>query len=804
MNKIKSFKLSGFRGIRDSLTIDLDGRSILLYGDNGSGKSSISDAFEWFYYDSVKHLAGEEIGRNSYEALRNFLINKEEPSLFRIKFTKDDFDCEKTIEIKKKSFSSNYSNDTVSFNEYRLASKDENLLLRHQDLINFIMATKTERLKALSDIIGFSEVTAVRDTLKKTVNSLNKEIKTKDFDNQINRQQANLLESIGQNIVTDEQFVTSVNEMIAELELGKTADNIKEIKDVLELLKDSQDTVVIEQQMLLNKIIEYMASLPLLLDQLDVDYDQFFKEFQQVSNNAEKLAKIALGKLLSSGFELLSGDKYTEDICPLCLQPKSHVVLLAEVQARSLELENLKKEVAELDKQKKVVKDLVDRILKPLDELLFNKLLAAEGTFAEIKERLDTIKVGLGKYYEQISTEVAEDKIVDDSHKMVIDRSIIELIADRTKNELEEIKLKIRSNSRTTIHSKIVLAENAYKQIKGLENEKAEIEKQRQSLELVYLEFVKKQKEGLEAFLNEFSKDINDIYEFMNPHERVSDMRIVPLEKDDELAGLTIQFKFYDSEVIPPQKFLSESHLNCFGLAFFLASVRAFNNQNRFFILDDVISSFDSNHRKRFADLLIDKFEDYQIIILTHETHWYNYMANAIRNKWITGSVYWKEDVGTYLDEPPETLINRIEASLAAGRTEGIGNDIRKYLEHILKDFAINLEVRVKFLFNDKNEDRMAPELLSELKSKINKASPKLAEKEIEQLSRSMFIGNKDSHDSSYNPSPGDLKAYWNEVKNLESVFLCSDCGKRISLKYYDNVAKHIRCKCGNKTYSWK
>jgi len=64
----------------------------------------------------------------------------------------------------------------------------------------------------------------------------------------------------------------------------------------------------------------------------------------------------------------------------------------------------------------------------------------------------------------------------------------------------------------------------------------------------------------------------------------------------------------------------SESHLNCLGLSFFLASVEAFNKNNKFIIFDDVISSFDTTHRKRFTDLILGEFSDYQIILLTHES----------------------------------------------------------------------------------------------------------------------------------------------------------------------------------------
>lgn len=73
--KIKNFKIKGLRGIRNDLFLELNNQSILLYGDNGSGKSSISDAFEWYYKDEIEHLISEEIDRKGGKtALRNIFL----------------------------------------------------------------------------------------------------------------------------------------------------------------------------------------------------------------------------------------------------------------------------------------------------------------------------------------------------------------------------------------------------------------------------------------------------------------------------------------------------------------------------------------------------------------------------------------------------------------------------------------------------------------------------------------------------------------------------------------------------------
>jgi hypothetical protein len=50
----------------------------------------------------------------------------------------------------------------------------------------------------------------------------------------------------------------------------------------------------------------------------------------------------------------------------------------------------------------------------------------------------------------------------------------------------------------------------------------------------------------------------------------------------------------------------------------------------------------------------------------------------------------------------------------------------------------------------------------------------------------------------------GDLKAFWKDVKGIEALFFCDSCNTPVQLKYYDEAAKNIKCKCGAKTYDFK
>ena len=78
------------------------------------------------------------------------------------------------------------------------------------------------------------------------------------------------------------------------------------------------------------------------------------------------------------------------------------------------------------------------------------------------------------------------------------------------------------------------------------------------------------------------------------------------------------------------------------------------------------------------------------------------------------------------------------------------------------------------------------------------------AEPVIDRLLGSLSIGNKDSHDSSFEPTFGDMKAFWQDVTDFEKLFFCDTCGSAVSLRYYDEGVKQVSCKKGDLIYTWK
>jgi len=803
--KINEISLKGIRGTKDTLKLPLNGKSALLYGDNGTGKSSISDSLEWFFTDKVEHLNSLEIDLK--EALRNAKIDASVTSEVALSFTNNKVDATKNIYYKKTKLLTDFNNTSEDFTKFYTDTKNENLILRFKNLTNFVDNTKTEKLKYLSEIIGFSEVSKKKEVLQKCYNAIKSEITKQNFEGQKSNLQRILIEKIGASISQEQNFIDKLNEKIKSLNIGFEIKIIEDIDKVLTHLTSPENNKLNLELAFLENIQNNLNLLKSEIGFINSEYGKYYLEFEKIASDVQSIMQTFFKELLNSGKNVIT--KYhKEDSCPLCLQPKNIEELQAEITKRLEEIEESSKKLNDFNKSKTLVSEIALERTRRIDALLQNPDINSDEN-KTLKIEIQKIKDKIGAFQNASTIKVTSGEKIAEPEKINLledDFNFQAQILDR----ITKIKEVLKNNS-TILYNEISSAKEAFLNIRLIEKQKGILENQQNSLKIIYDEFIKKQKEGLENFITTFSGKINEFYQFMNPNEPFQELKIVTIGEDDELNGLTIEYKYEGNWVSPPQKYFSESHLNCFGLSFFLASVIAFNKVSKFVVLDDVISSFDSTHRKKFADLIIEKFNDYQFIVLTHEREWFDNMIKPLAKKkgWYINEIKWSESKGTHFDETPSELKDFIEHNLSEGISSNMGNPIRRYMEQKLKDIVSNTEAKVVFKYNEINEHRMCYELITSLKSTIKIANKDLLSTYpvIDRIENSAQIGNTLSHDNPLDSKIGDLRAIWSDIIEFEKIFYCQEatCTKpKVSIKNYDTLTKTIRCGCGKTSYNWK
>jgi hypothetical protein len=805
MAKIKSTNISGIRGIKDPLPLNLNNRSILIFGENGSGKSSLTDAIEWYYSDGVEHLISKETGATKGRgSLRNLFIPDNEDAFVNIQYSNNKLNATKTIDS---SLRTSASNTTDDFKEYLLATQSENLILRYRDLVEFIIATPGEKLDKLQNIIGFSAVADVRGLLKKSAGRIARNIKSTNFDNQKNAQQSVVLDNLGQNAYTDDQLFAGANQLIKSLQNGKDIKSHKDIRGVLKAIETKEDTALLEQISFYTKVGENLTEIVGNIAIIHTSYKAYYTIYTELRKDPENIKKLQLLDLLKEGQSVLKNDVVQDDYCPLCQREKSKIELINELNERIKELEELEKEKDKLEEQGQKLKDILRVNVNTIDGLLKEKLFKEEQQ-AKLLEKVQQVKTSLNSFSAELEKELTAKDPIQEPSKIQINKKQISELAKQAQGTAKALTESKQTNIKFQIYTKLFHAVTAYNQYQSIKRQQEILTKQQVTFQALFADFIKRQEDALNVFLKMFSANIDEYYATMNPNEKIEDIKLVPIkDKNDDLVGITIEYSFFDETKTPPIAYLSESHINCLGLSFFLASVKAFNKENEFFILDDVISSFDRPHRTRFAKLLTDKFGDYQILLLTHEQGFFELVASDVKSKgWLIQDFKWSKENGVGIEKGITDMKERILKKFEDKDTDGLGNDIRVYTEKVMKEIALNIEAQVAFRYNEINEKRMAPELLDAVHGRISKMGNGLRDKaNIQKLKgMPMFIGNVTSHDNEFTESIEDLASIWEDIENTIHTFYCDECKKFISIKYFDNVESKIRCGCGKLTYDWK
>jgi hypothetical protein len=304
---------------------------------------------------------------------------------------------------------------------------------------------------------------------------------------------------------------------------------------------------------------------------------------------------------------------------------------------------------------------------------------------------------------------------------------------------------------------------------------------------------------ALQRALDLMSQDISRFYLAMHPGENVDDVRLTVLED-----GVEFEYTFHGRRVYPPLKYLSESHLNCLGIAAFLASVRLFNKACGFFVLDDIVTSFDANHRLRLLHVLRSEFSNWQIILLTHEPFWFEPIKKEMASGgWSFSELEIVPGSGIRLKTSSRDTKEQISSKKKDGTLTA--NELRTAIEKMLKDVGFALEIKMAFRFNDQNERRMSGELLSELRSTLKKKSPGcLANPAFSRLETCSLVATTGSHDSGPVLSSGDIATCCEDVLSFDDQFCCRECGAYVAAERFVGHENKAYCKCGKKYIEWK
>jgi hypothetical protein len=130
-----------------------------------------------------------------------------------------------------------------------------------------------------------------------------------------------------------------------------------------------------------------------------------------------------------------------------------------------------------------------------------------------------------------------------------------------------------------------------------------------------------------------------------------------------------------------------------------------------------------------------------------------------------------------------------IEDKIAAGDRCGAGNEGRRYLEIVLEDCCLLMKADVQF--RGGSYRFTAGDLFIAFRKRakeiiVQQEYEQIFLPNIQELDRTRFMGNLMSHNNegAYDVSMEEVKSFCNSVHEIDKMFLCPECGRR--LQYFD------------------
>jgi hypothetical protein len=139
---------------------------------------------------------------------------------------------------------------------------------------------------------------------------------------------------------------------------------------------------------------------------------------------------------------------------------------------------------------------------------------------------------------------------------------------------------------------------------------------------------------------------------------------------------------------------------------------QTFNAQLRFLVLDDVINSFDLEHRGELASLLADKFDDWQLVVLTHDrSSSITWCAARPRGGGSRSRPGATSGARAHQATGPPASWRRRRSGSPRGRVGG-ATRVRRALEELLQEVCEALQAALPFRRGALNDQREIGELL--------------------------------------------------------------------------------------------
>lgn len=718
ITRINSIEIENFRGFASKESFDLDKPKVLVYGPNGSGKTSFCEALEYSLLGYLSEADAKRIDVKQY--ITNVHTAKSSQPVLTGKNSKEEI-----VDIK------------VSPDSYYFCFIEKNRII---DFARYSSKTQGQQENLLATLFGLDEFNSFINGFTENISGKIpvESLKQKELDGKIQE-----LAGQKQNIISStekkSEFEGQKKSIAENSKLNKTFDELdlyingnQDVKGRIALIDE-------ELQKPKGKLFTYTTTSELLdsISEIEKTITLFEEKNTKFEQEKDKVSFVGIFKLVQNFEETLS------DKCPVCETPIEQTRINPYVNARAKlkELEGIAKIEQDRDNAwNKLMQDVYsfsndfENRKKSASELQMDlnvdipeQLKDFQKEKSEQKDYLQDVKKLFSNIKSQKYSFLVFDQKTKDSNtntnKHLENQKVLEnekAALTKLKKEIDDLKSNIKSYQEIINAAEKAIADFDTKNkplIEAIAKEKPILEDNKKFIEAygTLLQKLNKYKRELPLSLVENLNELTkEFYNFINRGDskfELIEQIILPSN-----AGERVKISFQDKPEVEldAMHILSEGHTRCLGLSILLAKV--VQDKLPFIIFDDIVNAIDDDHRGRIRELLFDNpgINERQIIITSHSEEY----IKDIENKHFTKKGYKDECVlYTFLKPISKTVrkkentkhyLNKASEHIEEHSYRDCLMECRRALENLSNDlwrraskkyvFQISYKVRAPFL----------------------------------------------------------------------------------------------------------
>ncbi|MCY0150217.1 AAA family ATPase [Hoeflea sp. G2-23] len=814
MIRIKTIKIEEFRGIRE-LSLDLEGDNFGVCGPNGTGKSGVVDAIEFCLTGNITRLSGQGAGELNVKGHAPHVDQRDNPDKAKVTITASIPALGKDVTIKRSVKSPRAVSITPADPAVKTAVEELRMhpefALSRREIAKYIVTPPARRSDDVQNLLRLDHVGKLRSSFVTYANKCKGD--ADEAERTRKRAENDLRTALGLPSLDRKELLKKANEQRKILGLAEIPE-LQPDTSFSDGLDDDDDDKYKKPG--IAKVVA-LADLKALTEALAAGEPESHKQPQQdalaalkkLKEDEKALLHARQHGLISIGLELVEADA-----CPLCDEPWDAEELRAHLTEKLLSAE--------------AMGELLETLFGNLDAISaeIEGRIAAIKKAAEYADKLEpkVVRADLDAAVETLQALVEALKAFSDDPAKIDDvLSVIKTDwwASKTEENLriEEVQKGLAALPEHSAHNKAIsfLSELQvrYDQLlRATKQAKAKAARNKVA-QKVRSHYDTASNAVLEGIYDVVAKEFTDFYKAINDDEGkfVSELKAEP-------AKLSFNVDFYGRGTFPPGAYHSEGHQDGMGLCLYLALMKhTLGDKFTFAVLDDVLMSVDTGHRREVCRLLITKFPNTQFILTTHDKVWLQYMRTEglIKKGQFFGG--WNVDTGPRIWDDTD-IWTEIDATLTKNDVPRAAALLRRYLEYIATVLADNLRAKVEYR-GDANYDLgdLWPPVTNRWRDRLkhgvktaahwghdtvkDELEKRLAEAEelIKKTNAEQWAINKSVHFNEWeNFTASEFREVADALKALLEHIRCSNpkCGGYPYLEPRKGTSEQLRCSCLN------